>query len=326
MIKVNNLKKKYDARGIAGLSGVSFSLNEGEVMGLMGPNGSGKTTLLNILSNKLQAESGEFKIDGKISFFPSLKIEEDSNVQKFLISRITLDIEEEKKIQLARDLADTFEFTFQLRQKLSELSSGQKQKILLAGELINRPALLLMDEPFTHLDPFTRKDILNGLFQYIRGQGITVLWVTHELEEALRFSDKIGIMNFGKFEQWANPRDLLWTPKNLFVAQFVGYQNFFSVKLENQKCLTPWGPWKSSLKDQEEAILVIPNDAWIIDPKSSWKAEVIEAYPSRQKMEYRLRFGEQVFTINLPIQDPILDIGTQVSLSPRENECFLIPL
>ena len=168
MIKVTHLTKQFDKRGIAGVHDLSFELNNGEVMAIMGPNGGGKSTLLNLLSQKLASESGEIMVDKTICLFPGSDAPLEMNVLKFLTSSVTLDIEEEKKIQLARDLADTFEFTFQLRQNLSELSSGQKQKILLARELINRPGLLLMDEPFTHLDPFTRKDILRGLFEYIR--------------------------------------------------------------------------------------------------------------------------------------------------------------
>src|SRR5262245_39902731 len=117
-------------------------------MGIMGPNGSGKTTLLNILAGKIEADAGSFQVDGEISFFPKAESYPEINVQKFLVRSVTLDIDEDKKIQLARDLADTFEFTFQLRQNLSELSSGQRQKVLLSKELINRPAVLLMDEPF----------------------------------------------------------------------------------------------------------------------------------------------------------------------------------
>jgi ABC-type multidrug transport system ATPase subunit len=155
MIRAEKLYKQFDKRGIAGIHHLSFSLDKGEILGIMGPNGSGKSTLIKILSNQIQSESGTFTTEGKITFFPSEDTLPSMNVQKFLVNSVSLEIDDEKKIQLARDLADTFEFTFQLRQNLNELSSGQMQKILLSKELINRPSLLLMDEPFTHLDPFT---------------------------------------------------------------------------------------------------------------------------------------------------------------------------
>ncbi|HLW56505.1 MAG TPA: ABC transporter ATP-binding protein, partial [Bacteriovoracaceae bacterium] len=222
MIKLQDINKLFDQRAIAGLHHISFQIKSGEVFALMGPNGSGKTTLINIISGKTKADSGIVTIDGELRLFEQREVE-DQNVQKFLIASNKLEIDEDKKLQLARDFADIFEFTFQLRQNLSELSAGQRQKVLLASELINSPTLLLLDEPFTHLDPHTRKDILQALFEYIRRQDISVLWVTHDLEEATLFSDRIGLLNFGKLEQVGTPQEVIRKPRSLFAAKFLGY-------------------------------------------------------------------------------------------------------
>lgn len=324
MIRAHKLTRQFDKRGIAGIHELSFSLERGSVMGIMGPNGSGKTTLLKILSGSLKHDAGSFELDGAVSFFPSAEIHEDMNVQKFLVQSVTIDIDDEKKIQLARDLADTFEFTFQLRQKLSELSSGQKQKILLSKELINRPALLLMDEPFTHLDPFTRKDILNGLFKYIKDQGITVLWVTHDLDEAFRYSDLIALMNFGKFEQLSSPIEMVKNPKNLFVAKFMGYRNLFSIKFENGYWTTPWGPKNLPTLDKEDAILIVPDHAWEAGEGIAFKVE--NYFAGKQTIEYTLTRENRKAYFVQGSQRPLLDIGTQVILTPLWDECFHIPL
>src|SRR5690606_23364844 len=238
--KICDVNKLFDQRAIAGLHRISFEIKSGEVFALMGPNGSGKTTLINIISGTTQADSGTVTIEGELRLFEQREVS-DQNVQKFLIASNTLDIDEDKKLQLARDFADIFEFTFQLRQNLSELSAGQRQKVMLASELINSPSLLLLDEPFTHLDPHTRKDILSALFEYIRRQGISVLWVTHDLEEATLFADRIGLLNFGKMEQVGKPIDLVRTPRSLFTAKFLGYENFISVTSKDGKWSTPWG-------------------------------------------------------------------------------------
>jgi ABC-type Fe3+/spermidine/putrescine transport system ATPase subunit len=118
-----------------------------------------------------------------------------------------------------------------------------------------------MDEPFAHLDPYTRRDFLKGLFTYIKDQNITVIWVTHDLGEAFRFSDVIGLMNFGKFEQLADPLTMTKSPKNLFVAKFIGYRNFFSIKYEKDHWVTPWKNIETSAVDQSEEILIIPDHA-----------------------------------------------------------------
>jgi len=263
MIRVNDLSHVFDQRGIAGLHGLSFNLPSGKVLGIMGPNGGGKSTLLNILSGKIQPQKGSSSIDGKILVFPQEReLDPQQNVQRFLINSISLEIDHEKKIQLARDLADTFEFTFQLRQNLGQLSSGQQQKVLLASSLIDRPKVLLLDEPFTHLDPFTRRDILSGLFDYIRYQEMSIVWVTHDLEDGLRFSDEILILNFGKIEQFSSPTELIQHPRNLFVAQFMGYKNFFPISLIDGSWTSPWGKLPLTIQGQTEALLVVPNTSW----------------------------------------------------------------
>lgn len=325
MIRVANLKKQFDARGIAGLHGVSLELKKGEIIGVLGPNGSGKTTLMNLISGRIPPDSGKVEIDGEVSQFPRSFEDKDQNVQKFLIDSVHLEIDDDKKIQLARDLADTFEFTFQLRQNLKELSSGQRQKVLLAKELINRPSLLLMDEPFTHLDPFTRKDILNSLFQFIKNQEIGVLWVTHDLSEAFKFSHRIGILNFGKFEQLASPEEVIRKPRNLFVAQFVGYRNFFPVKFDDSSWSSGWGKIPFPKGNQDEAILVIPDTAWELAPDGP-AYTVMERNAGIQSIEYLLQKEHQLIAWNRSPKDKLLEPGTQVKLSPRIEECFLIPL
>lgn len=316
MIKVAHLTKQFDKRGIAGVHNLSFELNSGEVMAIMGPNGGGKSTLLNLLSKKLVPESGHINVDKDICFFPNDKALQEMNVLKFLTSSVTIDIDEEKKIQLARDLADTFEFTFQLRQNLSELSSGQKQKILLARELINRPGLLLMDEPFTHLDPFTRKDILRDLFTYIRYQGITVLWVTHDLDEAFEFSDQLGLMNFGKFVQRGKPEEFIRHPKNIFVAQFMGYRNFFSAEFIKKFGKKEWN---------ESEVLIVPDRCWKEDP-SGLAFKIVGRHPTRQGMDYRLHSEERTVYLTMEPQQNLRQVGEILTLVPEWEKCLQIPL
>jgi len=325
MIESNNLHFQFDKRGIAGLHGVTLSIDEGEIFGVMGPNGSGKTTLLKLLSGGLLPQAGTSRVSGEVALFPSTETLVTSNVQKYLISSITLDIDEEKKIQLARDLADTFEFTFQLRQNLNELSSGQKQKVLLSKELINKPSILFLDEPFTHLDPFTRKDILSSLFEYIKHQNITVIWITHDLSEAFKFSDRIGVLNFGKFEQVASPIELVKSPKNLFVAQFVGYRNFFPVKRSNNSWISPWGEVPMEFEAKEDALLIVPDNAWSFS-QDGVEMKINKISAEKQKMEYQLLFNDQKIFLTLGPKPQLLKVGQSIKLSPNLSECFVISL
>lgn len=325
MIKLSGISKVFDSRGIAGLHGIDLEFNQGEILALMGPNGSGKTTLINVITNKVKADKGSLEVSGEVKLFAEPENLPDINVQKYLIQQINHQIEDEKKLQLARDLADIFEFTFQLRQNLSQLSAGQRQKVLLAAEVINKPSLLLLDEPFTHLDPHTRKDILHSLFTYIRRQEISILWVTHDLEEALRFSDQVGILNYGKFEQIASPISLVTRPKNLFVAQFLGYENFLPVKKVDGEWMSPWGSFKNSHFSHSEALLVIPDDSFFIsDSGVSVKVEHVALKGLSQRLQVLL--DDKILQVKIRPHLKLPQTGETIRLAAKLEECFLIPL
>lgn len=325
MIALENVHLRFDSRGIAGLSGVDLTLREGTVTALLGPNGSGKTTLLRILAGELKPDSGKVMMEEAALFARIPEASPELNVQKFLISRTQEEIPEEKRIQLTRDLADIFEFTFQLRQKMGELSAGQRQKVFLAGELIRGPRLVLLDEPFTHLDPQTRKDILKSLFEYVRRQNLTLLWVTHDLDEAARFSDQLVIVQHGKIEQQGSPEEVISLPKNIFVAHFVGYHNFFPVKKSGNVWSTPWGE-KEFISPLEgpDAILVVPDTAWVVEKNSAVKVEVEEQYFRNTLRTIEVMYGDKRLVLqgHFPSTKP----GQKIGLTPRFEACFLISL
>jgi ABC-type Fe3+/spermidine/putrescine transport system ATPase subunit len=326
MIQLENVSMLFDGRGIAGINGVSLTLQRGEILAVMGPNGSGKTTLINLITGKLKPEKGIVTLDGDARIFTGIEEIEDMNVQKYLIKSNLTDIEDEKKLQLARDFADIFEFTFQLRQNLSQLSAGQRQKVGLAAELINRPSLILLDEPFTHLDPHTRKDILISLFTYIRNQETSVLWVTHELEEALRFSDRLGVLNFGKFEQIDRPFAMVDQPKNLFVAQFLGFENFIPVKKIPEGWITPWGLLPGELKSEaDEALLVIPSNAWKTTAAGK-SATVINHYLKGIEKRFTALMEDKEMQVAFTRSGPLPALNSKIGLEADLAQCFLIPL
>jgi ABC-type sugar transport system ATPase subunit len=249
------------------------------------------------------------------------------NVLKLLINSISISIDEEKKIQLARDLADIFEFTFQLRQNFDELSQGQRQKILLCSELINNPETILLDEPFNHLDPFSRREILAGLFKFIRQQNLSVIWVTHDRLEAFHFADEIGILNFGKLEQLDLPERVMLYPANFFVAQFLGHQNFILCKKRDfASWMTPWGIHKQD-KDimGEEALLVIPPYAWRLD---QGEFEVVVTSLKPHELQWEMEFGwrEQKFIAHFPLSQKALLQKSSLRLKPDFKDCFFISL
>jgi len=324
MLELNNITKIFNSKGIAGLNNINLKLKKGEILSVMGPNGSGKTTLLNIISGKIKPDSGEMKPITSIVFFNSFLEETDANVQQFLQSKITGTVDEDKKIQLARDMADIFEFTFQLKQNLNQLSAGQKQKVALASVLINNPGVLLLDEPFSHLDPFTRKDILKYLFEVISRNNTTVLWVTHDIQDAMAFSSKIMLMNFGKIEQMGKPEDFVSNPKNLFVAKYFGYLNFLPFKLEESVFNSPWGPiqLKTNL---ENGYLVIPTYSWELTSDVP-EAKVKSTTPQGHFHLIEIELQERSFYVIHKNSWPKVRTKDSLTLRPVFDECLTIPL
>jgi ABC-type Fe3+/spermidine/putrescine transport system ATPase subunit len=326
MIDLKAATKVFDQRGIAGIHKLDLSIKKGSIFALMGPNGSGKTTLLNLISGKLPLDSGMLKVKGSIHFFERRDFEKDLNVQRFLIEAVTLDIDTDKKIQLSRDMADIFEFTSQLRQNMGQLSQGQLQKVLMASELINQPDILFLDEPFIHLDPMSRKDILEMLFHYLRQKEVTVVWITHEKDEALRFSDTVALIQHGKLEQVSTPVKILREPRNLFVAQFFGHQNFIKINSENGVWKTAWGDVASELK-ATEGYLIVPPSAWKIDSASTLQGVILGLYPQYFVCEIELDVNEKRFKVALPLEAfDKWKKGQKMNLSPDLSQCFVIGL
>ena len=195
---------------------------------------------------------------------------------------------------------------------------------MLAGELIRNPKLVLLDEPFTHLDPHTRKEIIKSLFEYVRRQNTTLLWVTHDLNEAARFSDKIDLLHHGKVEQEGTPEEVIKNPRNVFTAQFVGHHNFFPVKKNKNMWATPWGDHAFEFPPHhEEALLVVPVTSWEVGA-SVVRARIEEQYLRDTLWTTHARWEERMIVLQT-VQRPG-QVGETLRLSPRLADCFLITL
>ncbi len=326
MIQLRDAHKIFDVRGIAGVHSLSLDVPHGTILALMGPNGSGKTTLLNLIAGKIPLDAGSIKVQGKIHFFQKQDPPLDLNVQKFLMNAVSSDVDQDKKIQLSRDMADIFEFTFQLRQNIGQLSQGQLQKVLMAAELINQPDILFLDEPFIHLDPLSRTDILISLFAYLRNRQVTVVWITHERDEAFRFADMIALMHHGHLEQAASPEKLVENPRNLYVAQFLGFENFIKVEGCGGLWQTPFGEVQSKLHGQE-GYLVIPPQSWKVDPSSKYSATITQIYPRNTQCTLEIEQQDKRFIATFPLWGfQQFRAGQKISLSVDLSQCLIIPL
>ncbi|MDB8458781.1 spermidine/putrescine ABC transporter ATP-binding protein [Turicibacter sanguinis] len=247
LVEIKNLTKEYDGDII--LKGIDLTIHQNEFVTLLGPSGCGKTTLLRIIGGFDTPTSGEVKFDGKdLIQIPSYKREINTVFQKYALFphlnvfdniafglRMKKVPESEVKERVNRMLKMVKLFDYSNR-RIDSLSGGQQQRIAIARALVNRPKVLLLDEPLGALDLKLRQDMQYELKEIQREMGITFIFVTHDQEEALTMSDTIVVLNDGLIQQIGTPVDIYNEPRNRFVANFIGESNIVrGVMLEDYK-------------------------------------------------------------------------------------------
>ena len=223
------------------LRDISLQVAEGEFLTILGESGSGKTTLLRIIAGFESASSGEILMGGErldnlppyrrrvntvfqhYALFPHLTVAE--NVGYGLkIARLPKQ-EVASRVEQALDMV---KMTAYAASKPAKISGGQQQRIALARALVNRPRLLLLDEPLSALDANLRRQMQVELKSLQREVGISFVFVTHDQEEAMVMSDRIALLRMGELEQVASPREIYNRPATAYTAQFIGHTNLLS--------------------------------------------------------------------------------------------------
>ncbi|WP_261664773.1 ABC transporter ATP-binding protein [Deinococcus sp. Marseille-Q6407] len=238
MIEFRDIVKQF-AGGPPVLNGINLQVPEGELVVLIGPSGSGKSTLMRLVNRLLEPTSGSVWVDGQnvaetdvvelrrnigyviqsVGLFPYLTVAQ--NVE--LVPSIT-GVPAAQRRQRAQELMNLMglEPAAYADRYPRQLSGGQQQRVGIARALAADPAYLLMDEPFSALDPITREGLQDQFIQLKHELGQTILFVTHDVEEAVRLGDHVCLLGDGMIQQFGPPDELLHRPANPFVASFMG--------------------------------------------------------------------------------------------------------
>lgn len=241
LIEIRNLAKSFGA--VKAVDGVDLDINPGEFLTLLGPSGSGKTTVLRMIAGFETPDSGSVKLNGKdITYLPPYERDVNTVFQDYalfphmdVISNIEYGlrvkgVEKKERREKALKALDQVRLSGYENRKPNQLSGGQRQRVALARALVNRPSVLLLDEPLGALDLKLRQQMQIELKELQREVGITFIFVTHDQEEALTMSDRIAVFDKGKIQQLDNPSTIYERPSNEFVAGFVGISNLISGK------------------------------------------------------------------------------------------------
>lgn len=235
-ISIRGLTRTFgEVRAVAG---VDLNIFEGEFLTLLGPSGSGKTTVLRMIAGFEKPDSGSIFLGSKdVAQLPPYDRDVNTVFQDYALfphMDVLANIEyglRVKGVEKAERRTRAVEALRQVRlegyenRKPSQLSGGQRQRVALARALVNRPSVLLLDEPLGALDLKLREQMQLELKELQREVGITFIFVTHDQEEALTMSDRIAVFNHGRIEQLGTPREIYENPQSSFVSEFVGQTN-----------------------------------------------------------------------------------------------------
>ena len=260
LLDIRRVAKSFGKNPV--LRDISLQIAEGEFLTILGESGSGKTTLLRIIAGFESADSGEIWMEGarlddrppyrrqvntvfqNYALFPHLTVEE--NVGYGL--RVAKVPKNEISARVEQALAKV-KMTAQARSKPSKISGGQQQRVALARALVNRPRLLLLDEPLSALDANLRRQMQLELKSLQREVGIAFVFVTHDQEEAMVMSDRIALLRMGELEQVASPREIYGRPATAYVAQFIGHTNLLRGEVKDRVARCGSFSWPASLPD-----------------------------------------------------------------------------
>ncbi len=252
-LELDQVRKTYGdpAHGYHALTGASFHVKDNEFFTLLGPSGSGKTTLLRLLAGFEATTSGEIRLYGKpiqslvaeqrpvntvfqqYSLFPHMTIAQNVGFGLKMQGKPAREISARVEEMLALVKMEAFH-----NRLPAQLSGGQQQRVALARALAPKPKVLLLDEPLSALDLKLRQAMRLELKQLQAKTGITFVFVTHDQEEALAMSDRIAVLADGVIQQVGGPREIYDRPANLFVADFIGENNFLNVEVVSRRGAT----------------------------------------------------------------------------------------
>ena len=252
LIRLRDLTMEFDGERI--LDGINLYINDHEFLTLLGPSGCGKTTTLRIIGGFLTPTSGTVTFDGKtINDVPPYKRQINTVFQRYALFphldvydnvAFGLKIHKVPKAEIdqrVREMLEIVSLKGYENRRIDALSGGQQQRVAIARALVNRPKVLLLDEPLGALDLRLRKDMQNELKRIQQAMGITFIYVTHDQEEALSMSDTIVVMDKGRIQQIGTPEDIYNEPKNAFVADFIGESNILNGVMVRDKVVKMYG-------------------------------------------------------------------------------------
>ncbi|MFA5606605.1 MAG: ABC transporter ATP-binding protein [Leucobacter sp.] len=331
-LRIDGLTKHYGET--VAVSDVILQVAAGEFITLLGPSGSGKSTTLAMIAGFTEPSSGLVHIDGydvtstpphrrdlgvvfqNYSLFPHLTARQ--NVEYPLRRRR---VEKRERQRRATQALELVELEMLADARPNQLSGGEQQRVALARALVFEPRLLLMDEPFGALDRALRERLQGELRRLHRDLGITVLFVTHDQEEALTLSDRIAVFNGGGIEQVGTPEELYEQPASLFVARFIGESNALQGEIREGNFVGDGSVRIATAEPEGPALAIVRPEHVMLTPASARESscsvdgriEDITYLGSQRRVEVSTHAGRLISRVGA--EHPLPDVGASIRAS-----------
>jgi iron(III) transport system ATP-binding protein len=307
VLEVRDISCAYDP-GRPAIRNISFAAREGEILCLLGPSGCGKTTVLRAIAGFERVRSGQIFLSGQLvsssdymtpteqrrvgmvfqeyALFPHLRVQDNIAFGLRHLSRS----DRRDRVQALLRLTGLEGLE---RRYPHELSGGQQQRTALARALVQHPVVLLLDEPFSHLDPDTAGRMRQELHDLLRRTKTTTILVTHDHDEAFAMADRIAVLNEGRLEQFDTPETIYHMPTTPFVADFVGQADFIPGTVANGMIQTELGEFSNTLQCHEGdrvVVMIRPDDIHLIPARGA----------SSRVVSRQFRGSENLYAVCLP--------------------------